>query len=142
MLGAGTAFAGAFARLMRAELALKHATSWHLTEPMPDGKTLSMDYSAPNCWRIKSAPNITELIIGTNVYRVNAGRVMQLPPTYGAMIARTVHIHMFTGAERAARCALSERRASMDSRCTSIGTCAAEQPKRGTSTARASPCAR
>ena len=102
LLGAGTAFAGAFGNLMRAELALKQATAWHLTEQMPGGKTLVMDYSAPDRWRIEPAPTITEVIIGTDVYMVTAGRVMKLPPTYGAMIARTVHIHMFVGAERAA----------------------------------------
>ena len=98
----GAAIAGPFAHLMRAELALKQATSWHVTEQLPGGKVFNMDYSAPNRWRVEPAPNITEVIIGSTVYMVTAGHVMQLPPSYAAMIARTVHIHMFDAADRAA----------------------------------------
>ena len=101
LLGAGTACAGAFGQLVRAELALKQASSWHLTERLPGGKTLSIEYSAPNRWRIRPAPNVTEVIIGSDVYMASAGHVMKLPALYGAMIARTVHIHMFTAGERA-----------------------------------------
>ena len=70
--------------LMRAELALKQATSWHVTEQLPGGKTFDRDDSAPNRWRVEPAPNITEVIIGSNAYRVRAGHVMQLPPSDAA----------------------------------------------------------
>lgn len=97
----GAAIAGPFEHLMRAELALKQAASWHVTEQLPGGKTFNMDYSAPNRWRVKPAPNITEVIIGSDVYMATAGHVMHLPSAYAAVIARTVRIHMFDAADRA-----------------------------------------
>ena len=36
------------------------------------------------------APNITEVIVGSNDYRLTTGQVMRLPPTCAAMMARTV----------------------------------------------------
>ena len=87
------AIAGPLVHLTRAELALKQATHWHVTEQLPGGKTFNMDYSAPN---------VTEVIIGSHVCMLAAGQVMQLPPTCAAMNARIVRIHLFDVADRAA----------------------------------------
>lgn len=95
MVGGGSASAGAFSNLVRSETALKQATSWHAVMQMPGGKTLTMDYAAPNRWRVRPAPNMTEIIIGNDVYMDMAGHEMKLPAAYGAAIARTVHIHLF-----------------------------------------------
>ena len=101
MVGGGRASAGAFSNLVRSETALKKATSWHVVMQMPGGKTLTMDYAAPNRWRVRPAPNMTEIIIGPDVYMDMAGHVMKLPAAYGAAIARTVHIHLFDTAQLA-----------------------------------------
>lgn len=95
LLSGGHAFADAFSNLLQSEAKLVQATSWHAVEQLPGGKTLTMDYSAPNRWRIRPTPNVTEIIVGTDVYMVTAGHTMKLPATYGAMIARKVHITMF-----------------------------------------------
>lgn len=101
VMAGGSASAGAFRHLVRAEAALKQATSWHVVMQMPGGKTVTMDYAAPNRWRVRPAPNITEIIIGNDVYMDMAGHEMKLPAAYGAAIARTVHIHLFDTAQRA-----------------------------------------
>lgn len=101
MVGGGSAHAGAFSALLRSESALNHATSWHAVMQLPGGKTLTMDYAAPNRWRVQPAPNITEIIVGNGVYMDMAGHEMKLPAAYGAAIARTVHIHLFDAAQQA-----------------------------------------
>ncbi len=101
MVGSGSAHAGVFSALQRSEAALKHAASWHAVMQMPGGKTLTMDYEAPNRWRVQPAPNITEIIVGNDVYMDMAGHEMKLPAAYGAAIARTVHIHLFDAAQQA-----------------------------------------
>ena len=88
----GVAIAGPFDHPLRAELALKQARYWHVTEWLPGGGTFNMNYPTPN---------ITEVIVGSNDYMLTAGQVMRLPPTYAAMMARTVHIHLFDTADRA-----------------------------------------
>jgi hypothetical protein len=101
MASAGSAHAGAFSAIVRAEAALKQASSWHAVMQMSGGKRLTMDYAAPNRWRVQPTAQITEIIVGNDVYMDMAGHAMKLPPAYGAAIARTIHIHLFDAAQQA-----------------------------------------
>ena len=88
-----TAIAGPIDHLMRAELALKPAAHGYVTERLPGGRPFNMD---------DSAPNVTEVIVGSEDYMLTAGQVMQLPPAHAATMARTAYIHLFDAADRAA----------------------------------------
>ena len=83
------AFAGAYADLAQVRAAFFKATSWHIEEHL-GGKTMEIDYSAPDRWRFVPAPNIKEVLIGNDVYMVTNGHVMTLPPAYGTMVAQAM----------------------------------------------------
>lgn len=85
----GCAFAGAYTDLAQVRAAFIKATSWHIEEHL-GGKTLEIDYSAPDRWRFVPARNIKEVLIGNDVYMVTNGHVMKLPPTYGIMVAQAM----------------------------------------------------
>ena len=100
-----TASAGAYTDLAQVRAAFRKATSWHIEEHLGAGRTVTVDYSAPDRWRFVPAPNIQEVIIGNAVYMVTNGHVLQLPPAYGTRIAqqmaRKSQSDPFTGATRA-----------------------------------------
>ncbi len=85
----GCAFAGAYADLAQVRAAFFKATSWHIEEHL-GGRTMEIDYSAPDRWRFVPAPNIKEVLIGNDVYMVTNGHVMRLPPAYGTMVAQAM----------------------------------------------------
>ena len=71
--------------LAKVMTAMQQAKSWHAVEHFSNGRTVTVDYSAPDRWRVQPAPNITELIIGDDVYMVRNGQSTRLP-VGGAMI--------------------------------------------------------
>jgi hypothetical protein len=65
------------------------AKSYHVTEALPGGRTVTIDYVAPDRWRISPTPNITELLIGNDVYMVRNGKTTHLPIP-GGMLRATI----------------------------------------------------
>lgn len=72
--------------LIKVQEAFLHARSWHVTEHFSNGKTVTVDYSAPDRWRIKPSQNVTELLIGNSVYMVSNGHTTRLP--FGGFMVR------------------------------------------------------
>ncbi|HUA98799.1 MAG TPA: hypothetical protein VMA34_10765 [Terracidiphilus sp.] len=73
------AFAGPYDDLMKAHDAFQNAKSWHAEEHFSNGKTVTVEYSAPDRWRVQPNPDFTEVIIGNDVYMVRNGRATKLP---------------------------------------------------------------
>jgi hypothetical protein len=69
--------------------AFQQAKSWHAEEHFSNGKTVQVDYVAPNRWRVQPAPNVSELVIGKDVYMVRNGHTMRLP-FGGGMIRKMI----------------------------------------------------
>jgi uncharacterized protein (DUF111 family) len=84
LLFSSVAFADAYGDLMKAQAAFRSLKSWHAEEHLSDGKTVVVDFATPDRWRLQPAPNITELVIGGDVYMVRDGRPMKLP--FGGMM--------------------------------------------------------
>ena len=79
------AFADAYGDLQKLQAAFHNVKSWHADEHMPNGQTVAVDFVAPDRWRIEPMPNMTELVIGSDVYMVRNGHAMKLPMG-GAMV--------------------------------------------------------
>jgi xanthosine utilization system XapX-like protein len=75
--------------LSRILSAFAQAKSVHAEEHLYNGKTVNVDYSAPDRWRVQPAPNVTELILGDDIYMVTNGRATKLP-FGGGMIRKMV----------------------------------------------------
>lgn len=88
------ALADAYGDLMKAQSAFQNAKSWHAEEHFSNGKTVLVDYSAPERWRIQPTPTMTELVIGGDVYMVDNGRTMKMP-FGGMMISRMIKHFQF-----------------------------------------------
>ncbi|MGH9682183.1 MAG: hypothetical protein ACRD4S_01015 [Candidatus Acidiferrales bacterium] len=65
------------------------AKSFHAVEHFSNGKIVTVDYLVPDRWRIQPAPNVTELVVGNDVYMVRNGKSSRLP-FGGAMINKTL----------------------------------------------------
>ncbi len=89
VLAAKVAFAGAYEDLLKVQAAFQAAKSWHAEEHFSNGKTTIVEYSAPDRWRVQPSPEITELVIGNDVYMVRNGRTTKLP-FGGGMIRRMI----------------------------------------------------
>jgi hypothetical protein len=83
------AFADAYGDLVKAQTAFLNAKSWHAEEHFSDGKLVTVDYSAPDHWRIQPTPTMTEVVIGNDVYMIQGGRSMKMPMG-GFMISRMI----------------------------------------------------
>jgi hypothetical protein len=73
------ALADAYDDLVKVHTAFQNAKSWHADENFSNGKVVTVDYVAPDHWRIQPNPKMTELIIGNDVYMVQKGRATKLP---------------------------------------------------------------
>ena len=89
LLIASAALADAYGDLMKAQTAFQNAKSWHAEERFSDGRTVLVDYAAPERWRIQPTPTMTELVIGGDVYMVRNGTPMKMP-FGGMMISRMI----------------------------------------------------
>ena len=69
--------------------AFQHAKSWHAEEHFSNGRTVEVDFVAPDRWRVEPSPKITELVIGKDIYMVRNGHVTRLP-FGGGMIRKMV----------------------------------------------------
>lgn len=72
------ALADAYGNLVKARNAFEAAKSWHAVEQV-NGRPVTLDYAAPDRWRIQVMPNITDVIIGRTAYMVRDGRSVRLP---------------------------------------------------------------
>jgi hypothetical protein len=84
-----TARADAYGDLLASMKAFAAATSWHAVEQMPGGHVVTVDYVAPDKWRIAPTPTMTELLIGNDVYMVRNGKSTHLPIP-GSMLRATI----------------------------------------------------
>ncbi len=75
----GAAFGDAYHDLLKVQAAFKDARSWQADEHFSNGRAVTVEYSAPDRWRIQPAPNITELVIGSDVYMLANGHTTKLP---------------------------------------------------------------
>lgn len=89
LLLSSVALADAYGDLMKAQAAFLSAKSWHAEEHFSDGKQVTVDFSAPDHWRIQPTPTMTEVVIGNDVYMIQGGRSMKMPMG-GMMISRMI----------------------------------------------------
>lgn len=94
LLLSSIAFADAYGDLMKAQAAFQNAKSWHAEEHFSNGRTVVVDYSAPERWRIQPTPDMTELVIGGDVYMVHHGKPTKMP-FGGMMISRMIKQFQF-----------------------------------------------
>jgi hypothetical protein len=83
------AFADPVADLSRAIAAFRQAKSWHAEEHFSNGRTVELDYVAPDRWRVQPSPKVTELVIGKDIYMVRNGHATHLP-FGGGMIRKMI----------------------------------------------------
>jgi hypothetical protein len=83
------ALADAYGDLQKAQAAFLNAKSWHAEEHFSNGKSVTVDFSAPDHWRIQPTPTMTEVVIGNDVYMIQGGRSMKMPMG-GMMISRMI----------------------------------------------------
>lgn len=88
------AHADAYGDLMKAQAAFLNAKSWHAEEHFSNGRTVLVDFSAPERWRIEPSPGMTELVIGGDVYLVRNGKATKMP-FGGFMISRMIKHFQF-----------------------------------------------
>jgi hypothetical protein len=89
LLLSSAALADAYSDLVKAQAAFLNAKSWHAEEHFSDGKLITVDYLAPDHWRIQPTPTMTEVVIGNDVYMIQGGRSMKMPMG-GLMISRMI----------------------------------------------------
>jgi hypothetical protein len=82
-------FADAYSDLMKVQDAFTNAKSWRAEEHFSNGKTTIVEYSAPDRWRVQPTPDVTELVIGNDVYMVRNGKATKLP-FGGGMIKKII----------------------------------------------------
>jgi hypothetical protein len=82
-------FADAYEDLEKVQNAFTNAKSWQAEEHFSNGKTTIVEYSAPDRWRVKPSPDVTELVIGDDVYMVRNGHATKLP-FGGGMIKKMI----------------------------------------------------
>lgn len=88
-------FADAYGDLEKVQNAFMNAKSWRAEEHFSSGKTTIVEYSAPDRWRIQPSPDVTELVIGNDVYMVRNGHASKLP-FGGGMIKKMVQSVAFS----------------------------------------------
>jgi hypothetical protein len=72
-------FADAYGDLEKVQTAFMNAKSWRAEEHFSNGKTTIVEYSAPDRWRVQPSPDVTQLVIGNDVYTVHNDRATKLP---------------------------------------------------------------
>lgn len=83
------AHADAYDDLLKVQAAFLAAKSWHADEQLSNGKTIVVDYSAPDRWRTQPNPDTTEVIIGDDVYMIHKGKSTKMP-FGGGMIRKMI----------------------------------------------------
>jgi hypothetical protein len=82
-------FADAYADLEKVQTAFMNAKSWRAEEHFSNGKTTIVEYSAPDRWRVQPSPDVTQLVIGNDVYTIHNDRATKLP-FGGGMIKKLI----------------------------------------------------
>ena len=63
--------------------------SWHAEEHTASGKNLTLEYSAPDRYRIQVNPDTTYIVVGENIYMLRNGHATKLP-FGGGMIKKMI----------------------------------------------------
>lgn len=74
-----SALAGAYQDLAKVETAFQNVKSFHAVEQFSNGKSSTVDYVAPDRWRLENSPKQAEVIIGNDVYIVSNGKTSHMP---------------------------------------------------------------
>ncbi|MDE2234733.1 MAG: hypothetical protein KGK44_04195 [Gammaproteobacteria bacterium] len=74
-----TAQATAYSDLEQARTAFQAVHSWHAVEQMSNGHTVTVDHVAPDRWRIQVMPDMSDILIGNDMYMVRDGKAMHMP---------------------------------------------------------------
>src|SRR5215469_5315200 len=82
-------FADAYGDLEKVQTAFMNAKSWRAEEHFSNGKTTIVEYSAPDRWRVQPSPDVTQLVIGNDVYTVHNDRATKLP-CGGGMVKKMI----------------------------------------------------
>ena len=72
-------FADPYEDMLKVQAAFQKATSWHAEEHFSNGRTSIVEYAAPDRWRIQPNPDMTELVVGNDIYVVRNGHATKLP---------------------------------------------------------------
>ena len=89
LLLSSAALADADGDLKKARAAFLSARSGTPRQHLANGKTVMVDFSAPDRWRIQPTPAMTEVLIGNDVYMIQGGRSMKMPMG-GMMISKMI----------------------------------------------------
>lgn len=79
LVAATAVHADSYADLKKAKAAFEGARSWHAVERISTGQTVRIDHLAPDRWRIQLQPNVTEILVGSDMYIEENGRTIHLP---------------------------------------------------------------
>jgi hypothetical protein len=79
LLMSSVVLADAYGDLMKARSAMLAAKSWHAEVHSAEGRTIQMDFVAPDRMRIQASATMTEVMIGSEAYVVQNGRTMKVP---------------------------------------------------------------
>ena len=71
--------ATAYSDLEQARTAFQAVHSWHAVEQMSNGHTVTVDHVAPDRWRIQVMPDMSDILIGNDMYMVRDGKTMPMP---------------------------------------------------------------
>lgn len=91
-------FASPYSDLLKAKAAFLNLKSWQADEHFSNGKTTTVDYSAPDRWRVQARPDMADVIIGHDIYLVHNGKATKLP-FGGGMIQKMVKRARFSVSE-------------------------------------------
>lgn len=84
----GTALADAHADLIKVQSAFIGARSRHREDYPATGRKTSINFSAPDRWRLQPSPAITELMIGNDIHTLRDGNAPKL--AVGGEMVRTM----------------------------------------------------
>jgi hypothetical protein len=79
------AAADAYGDLQTAQKTWAALKSWHGEEHLSNGTIVTVDFVAPDRYRI-TLPQMTEVLIGGNLYMVRDGKTVPMPPMMGGRV--------------------------------------------------------
>lgn len=88
LLSPAIAHADAYGDLVKISTAFHQAKSYHAEEDFSNGRVNTIDFVAPDRWRLKEGDNMEDLIIGDDVYTVSKGSASKLP--FGGFFIRRI----------------------------------------------------
>ncbi len=88
------AAADAYGDLQTAQKTWAALKSWHAVEHLSNGTIVTVDFVAPDRYRV-TLPQMTEVLIGSDVYMVRDGKTMPMPPMMGGRAQSMLQSYRF-----------------------------------------------